>query len=228
MGIVVHYPGARGTCKRPGERMNIVVATERDVVIDAELGTATTARELDGQHPTCLAADPRFAGRAWCGTQRGGVFRTDDAGASWQHVGLEGRLIMSLAASPTEADVVWAGTEPSEIWRSGDAGDTWHRTHGLDALPSSPTWSFPPKPDTHHVRWIACHPVEPGRIWVAIEAGALVSTPDGGRTWHDRVPGGRPPRLFAVKPAGLTAVRAATGAIRAMTGDLAHILGGSR
>jgi DNA-binding PadR family transcriptional regulator len=39
---------------------------------------------------------------------------------------------------------------------------------------------------------------------------------------------GRPPRLVAVRPAGLTAVRAATGAIRAMTGDLAHILGGSR
>jgi DNA-binding PadR family transcriptional regulator len=37
--------------------------------------------------------------------------------------------------------------------------------------------------------------------------------------------GGRPPRLFTVEPAGLAAVRATTAAIRAMTGDLAHLLG---
>jgi hypothetical protein len=40
------------------------------------------------------------------------------------------------------------------------------------------------------VRWIACHPRAAGQIWVAIEAGALVSTADRGRTWRDRVPGG--------------------------------------
>jgi photosystem II stability/assembly factor-like uncharacterized protein len=57
-------------------------------------------------------------------------------------------------------------------------------------LPSSPEWHFPPRPDTHHVRWIAGHPLDPNRLWVAIEAGALVSTLDGGRTWRDRVPGG--------------------------------------
>jgi photosystem II stability/assembly factor-like uncharacterized protein len=60
----------------------------------------------------------------------------------------------------------------------------------LETLPSSSEWSFPPRPDTHHVRWIACHPLEPRRLWVAIEAGALVSTNDGGRTWSDRVAGG--------------------------------------
>jgi photosystem II stability/assembly factor-like uncharacterized protein len=105
-------------------------------------------------------------------------------------VGLRDRLVRSLTASPVEADVVWAGTEPSEVWRSGDGGSTWEPTRRLEELPSSPTWSFPPKPETHHVRWIACHPREPGRLWVAIEAGALVSTSDGGRSWRDRVPGG--------------------------------------
>src|SRR5262249_49770976 len=49
---------------------------------------------------------------------------------------------------------------------------------------------LPSRPDTHHVRWIACHPLEPERLWVAIEAGALVSTIDRGHTWRDRVPGG--------------------------------------
>jgi len=33
----------------------------------------------------------------------------------------------------------------------------------VGTLSSSSEWSFPPRPDTHHVRWIACHPLEPKR-----------------------------------------------------------------
>jgi photosystem II stability/assembly factor-like uncharacterized protein len=170
--------------------MRIVVATDREViVIDVERDTSAPARGI-GDRPTCLAADALVPGRIWCGTHRGGVFRSDDGGKSWQPVGLPGRLIMAVTASPAERDVIWAGTEPSEVWRSGDAGNSWEQTSRLETLPSSPEWSFPPRPDTHHVRWIACHPLDPDRLWVAIEAGALVSTIDRGRTWRDRVPGG--------------------------------------
>jgi photosystem II stability/assembly factor-like uncharacterized protein len=170
--------------------MPILVATDREVVvIDVERDTSVPARGISGR-PTCIAADALAHGRAWCGTDRDGVFRSDDGGQSWRSVGLAGRLIMTITASPVAPDVVWVGTEPSEVWRSADAGRTWRQTTRLDTLPSSSEWSFPPRPDTHHVRWIACHPVEPDRLWVAIEAGALVSTIDGGRSWRDRVAGG--------------------------------------
>jgi photosystem II stability/assembly factor-like uncharacterized protein len=168
----------------------IVVATDRDVIaIDIERGMSAPAHGIDDR-PTCVAADLLIPGRAWCGTHRNGVFRSDDGGRSWQAVGLTGRLIMTITASAAERDVVWAGTEPSAVWRSADGGNSWQQTGRLETLPSSSEWSFPPRPDTHHVRWIACHPIEPGRLWVAIEAGALVSTSDGGHTWRDRVPGG--------------------------------------
>lgn len=170
--------------------MPMLVATDRHVmVIDVERRTSARAQAINDR-PTCLAADPLVHGRAWCGTHSGGVFRSDDGGRSWQSVGLAGRLIMAITASSVERDVVWVGTEPSEVWHSRDAGTTWKKTSTLVTLPSSSEWSFPPRPDTHHVRWIACHPLEPERLWVAIEAGALVSTIDGGRTWRDRVPGG--------------------------------------
>jgi hypothetical protein len=86
--------------------------------------------------------------------------------------------------------VVYAGTEPSAVFRSDTGGDTWADLAGLRALPSADTWSFPPRPDTHHVRWIEADASVADRVFVAIEAGALVRTFDGGRTWHDRVGGG--------------------------------------
>ena len=39
--------------------------------------------------------------------------------------------------------------------------------------------------------------------------------------------GGKPRRLVAVRPAGVAAVRATTGAIQAMVGELGDLLGGS-
>jgi photosystem II stability/assembly factor-like uncharacterized protein len=169
---------------------SILVATESTVlVVDAERGTVSPTTGVSDR-PTCLTADPFGQQRAWCGTRRAGVFRSADGGTSWRAVGLEGREITSITASPARADLVWVGTEPSEVWQSTDAGHTWLETHPLETLASSSEWSFPPKPDTHHARWIACHPRDPARIWVAIEAGALVSTRDAGKTWNDRVPGG--------------------------------------
>ncbi len=193
--------------------MRLLVATETDVVsIDAERGAATSVSEPGGHRPTCLAADRRTPGRAWCGTNGGGVLRSDDGGRSWRPSGLDGAHVMSLAASPAQSHLVWAGTEPSAVYRSGDAGETWERCPGLDDLPSSSTWAFPPRPETHHARWITCHPSDPGRLWVAIEAGALVSTPDGGRSWRDRVAGGPyDTHELAVHPLRPETLRSAAG-----------------
>ena len=169
----------------------ILVATERTVlVIDAATASVREGRGVRDRAPTFVAADPRVAGRAWCATRRDGVLRSDDGGASWTPSGLEGEYVMTVVASPARRDLVWAGTEPSALWRSDDAGVTWRPATALTQLPSSREWSFPPKPETHHVRWIACHPSDGDRLWLAIEAGALVTTPDGGSTWQDRVPGG--------------------------------------
>ena len=106
--------------------MPILVATEREVVvIDVERGRLRVSA-ADGivNRPTCLAADPLVPGRAWCGTHRAGVFRSDDGGESWRPVGLMRVLIMSVTPSPVGPNVVWVGTEPSEVWRSGNAGTT--------------------------------------------------------------------------------------------------------
>lgn len=191
----------------------VLVATQSAVFsLDPEVGRFRPTGGLDDRRPTCLSADRNIAGRAWCGTDRGGVLRSDDAGASWTAAGLEDVRVTAIAASPAEAGLVWVGTEPSGVWRTSDAGERWDRMDGLESLPSSSTWSFPPRPDTHHVRWIAGHPARPGRLWVAIEAGALVTTADGGRTWEDGVPGGpRDTHELAVHPAAPETLRVSAG-----------------
>lgn len=194
--------------------VRILVATESEVVgVEPERGSTRRTRGLPaGAAPTCLAADPLVGGRAWCGTHGHGVFRSDDAGESWAPVGLAGERLTAIAASPAEPDRVWAGTEPSAVWTSADAGAGWGSAPGLDALPSSSEWSFPPRPETHHVRWIACHPTDAGRLWVAVEAGALVTTTDGGRSWRDRVTGGPyDTHELAVHPAAPETLRVAAG-----------------
>lgn len=195
------------------DTLALVVATRTDVLcLDRDGEVVASASEPGGHRPACLAADAGSSGRVWCGTEGGGVLRSDDAGRSWRSAGLGGEHVTSVAPSPARAGLVWAGTEPSALWRSHDAGDTWERTEGLLDLASSSEWAFPPRPETHHVRWIAPHPSEPGRLWLAIEAGALVTTPDGGETWRDRVEGGpRDTHELAIHPVRPDTLRAAAG-----------------
>jgi photosystem II stability/assembly factor-like uncharacterized protein len=49
-------------------------------------------------------------------------------------------------------------------------------------------------------------------LWVAIEAGALISTANGGRTWRDRVPGGPyDTHELAIHPDAAEALRVSAG-----------------
>jgi photosystem II stability/assembly factor-like uncharacterized protein len=110
---------------------------------------------------------------------------------SWRPAGEElATLDVSAVAVGPEEEVVYAGIDPSALWRSGDAGGRWEALTALNALPSAPTWSFPPRPETSHVRWITLDPAAADRLSVCIEAGALVRSGDGGRTWTDRTPDG--------------------------------------
>lgn len=193
--------------------LRIVVASGRRVyAIATSDGVVHEGTGLTARRPACLAADPRPGGPVWCGTEDDGLFRSDDGGRSWRTAGLSGEHVTAVSVSPSRPDRVWAGGEPSAVWRSDDTGRNWRRCAGLLDLPSSSEWSFPPKPDTHHVRWIACHPEDPDRAWFAIEAGALVSTSDAGRTWEDRVAGGPyDTHELAIHPAEPHHLRVAAG-----------------
>ena len=58
--------------------------------------------------------------------------------------------------------------------------------------PRRRTWSFPPRPWTSHVRWIAPSPHDAARLLVGIELGGVMLSEDGGETWKDHRPGAQP------------------------------------
>ncbi|MBI3970215.1 MAG: glycosyl hydrolase [Chloroflexi bacterium] len=156
---------------------------------------------LDGRLTQCVAYDPLRPERVYCGTFHDGLWRSDDAGANWRPAGagLTHRSVMAVAVSRLErgrapdgsaCGVVCVGTEPSALFRSEDGGETWREQRALGELPSAPTWSFPPRPYTHHVRWIEPDPAVAERVFVSIEQGGVMRSLDGGQTFEDRRPGG--------------------------------------
>jgi photosystem II stability/assembly factor-like uncharacterized protein len=142
---------------------------------------------LDGSPVHSLAVDPADPARVYAGLTQGGVRRTDDGGRSWVDCSPPGTAVFSLAVSPADG-AVYAGTEPSALYRSDDAGETWRELDALLELPSRPTWSFPPRPWTSHVRWIAPSPHDGDLLLVGIELGGLMRSADGGATWQDHRP----------------------------------------
>jgi photosystem II stability/assembly factor-like uncharacterized protein len=157
-----------------------------------ENGNAWTVEQsLLGSGAQCLDADPLDPDTVYAGLREGGVRRTADAGRSWVDCPLPERAVFSLAVSAADG-TVYAGTEPSRLFCSEDRGETWRELQALLELPSRPTWSFPPRPWTSHVRWTAPSPHEADLLLVGIELGGLMRSTDGGKSWQDHRPGAQP------------------------------------
>jgi photosystem II stability/assembly factor-like uncharacterized protein len=153
---------------------------------DGDGWTVRLGLERSGAH--CLAVDPADGDTVYAGLREGGVSRTTDGGATWEDCALPDAGVFSVAVSAADG-AVYAGTEPSRLFRSDDGGGSWRALDALLELPSRPTWSFPPRPWTSHVRWIAPSPHDAGLLLVGIELGGLMRSADGGETWDDHRPG---------------------------------------
>jgi len=139
---------------------------------------------LKGSGAQCLALE---GDTIYVGCREGGLKRSSDGGDSFEDVPFPERDVFSVAVGPADG-TVYAGTEPSRLFRSADGGESWEELVALQAIPSRPEWSFPPRPWTSHVRWIAPSPHDGDVVLVGIELGGLMRTDDGGASFSDHRP----------------------------------------
>ncbi len=123
-----------------------------------------------------------------------GVYRSDDGGSTWKHIGLtDSQQISRTLVDPSDADKVYVGvlghaygsSDERGVYKSIDAGQHWYRV--LDKGPdvgiadiamarAKPNVLFAATWNAHRPPWTTYPPVEgPGN--------ALYRTTDGGATW---------------------------------------------
>jgi photosystem II stability/assembly factor-like uncharacterized protein len=164
--------------------MTRLYAATGDAVAVIENGTVELTLEKRGAR--CLAIDSTDPDSVYVGTSNEGLFKSSDGGRSWERLsGVAHPRVTSVAVSPVNG-AVYAGTEPSSLFVSRDGGGSWRELEGLKTLPSAPTWSFPPRPWTSHVRSIALSYEDPDLIVAGIELGGVVRSEDGGESWKDQ------------------------------------------
>ena len=142
-----------------------------------------------GGRVVAVAGDPRHRATFYFGACSGGVWKTTDAGTTWENISdgyFRTAPVGAIAVSQADRNVIYAGTGEAclrgnvshgdGVYRSDDAGKTW-RSLGLAA--------------TRHIGRVRIHPNNPDLVYVAAlghafgpnrERGVYRSR-DGGRTW---------------------------------------------
>jgi photosystem II stability/assembly factor-like uncharacterized protein len=168
--------------------VSIFVCTRdgRLLALRRDRGAWATAPVLEGEAVQCVATDGT---RVLAGTRGRGALLSADDGATWAPVELPERDVLSVAIGAADG-ALYAGTEPSRLFVARDGG-AWTELEALQDIPSRPRWSFPPRPWTHHVSWIAPDPHRAERVLVGIELGGVMRTNDGGETFSDHRPGAK-------------------------------------
>lgn len=137
--------------------------------------------------------------RLWASTASywGTMLRSsDDFGKSWTNPveapirfpaesGLSLQNIWQIALGPPDQpNVLYCGVEPAALFESHDAGQTWSLVRGLFDHPHRPRWV--PGNGGLALHTILPDPTNHQRMYVAISAGGVYRTNDGGRTWNAR------------------------------------------
>jgi hypothetical protein len=181
-----HHIASDSAGEMPAARAYI--CSRDDVVTRLDCDDASTEARpvLEGVQADCVAAD---GDRVIVGTRGAGALLSRDGGLHWERAELPEAEVTAVAISPADG-TLYAGTEPSRLFALRD-GARWAELEALQDIPSRRRWSFPPRPWTHHVRWIAPDPHRPERLLVAIELGGVMLSEDGGESFRDHPRGAK-------------------------------------
>lgn len=144
-----------------------------------------------GGRSVAVTGVPGQSQRYYMGTTGGGVWKTENAGASWSPLSDKDfavGTIGSVAVAPSDPMVIYVGTGEGPIrgvttshgkgvYKSVDGGENWQLI-GLDTRGQIPKIRVhPTNPD---VLWVAVQ----GNIWAPNEERGVFKSSDGGETWR--------------------------------------------
>ena len=142
-----------------------------------------------------------------------GVYKSNDAGKTWQHLGLEKtQHISRIIIHPNDPSIVWVAaqgalhgpTEERGIYKSVDGGKTWTRTLFVNTLTGASELSMDANnPDILYAAlWE--HIRKPWQVVSGGKGSGLYKSTDGGQTWktiHKGLPKEKGKMAIAVSPA---------------------------
>jgi hypothetical protein len=143
---------------------------------------------LEGTAVSCLAADPHHPNVVFAGTKGNGVLRSEDRGKTWQPSGMQGQVVKSIAVSRAMPNLVVAGTKPPALFVSRDGGQSWAELESFRRMRRW-FWFTPAETGAPYVQSIALSPTDPNVIVAGVEAGAVLRSADGGKTWRGHLNG---------------------------------------
>lgn len=168
------------------------------LILSKEQGKYRIEANFEGANPLAVAQDPMDHNILYCGTFDRGLWKSSDLGASWKPIGTRFKHhdafaendihmthITTLAAFNLTGgqSILLVGTEPSALFASYDQGESFELISDFNDIPGKAQWFFPPRPHTHHVKWLTSNIKEPQNIYGTIEAGGMVYSTDYGKTW---------------------------------------------
>jgi hypothetical protein len=141
-----------------------------------------------GGRVRAIAFDPRNASRVFAGTASGGLWQSDDAGASWRpnFDFLPNLSVTTIVVDPSNPNTMYLGTGEASAglvgvgaFKSTDGGVTWAYLVSTNA-DATPDWRF--------VNRLAIHPTQPQVLLAALtnnnlSTGAIYRSADGGANW---------------------------------------------
>ena len=123
---------------------------------------------------TMLRSSDDF-GKSWTNPQQAPIRFPSDAGVSLKNIW------QITLGRPEEPSVLYCGVEPAALFETRDAGETWSLVRGLFEHPHRPRWM--PGNGGLALHTVVLDPADNQRMYVAISAGGVYRTIDGGSTW---------------------------------------------
>jgi Tfp pilus assembly protein PilF/photosystem II stability/assembly factor-like uncharacterized protein len=136
------------------------------VPTESSIGTSTALIDANAR---ALAIDPLTPTTLYVGIEGRGVFKSTNAGKSWNAIntGITCSSVYVLAIDPASPNTIYAGTRGEGVFRSTDGGQNWEPTDLVNTDISA----------------LAIDPDRPTTVYAATTSGAIHKSTDTGGSW---------------------------------------------